>query len=145
MPNVAECKVTLSRKRGRERLSPGRLNLVYKNRPTFEKVTESQDCGALCYCLWCCCLGAGKVCGDNKDPKPPGSPWPICQTPVNPLYSAGEWVATFVMVMVRNKTARVRGLRSALSTSVPSAAPPVPLWLEWLLEKSCTVRRGVQE
>eukprot|EP00198_Chlamydomonas_reinhardtii_P012877 XP_001702214.1 exostosin-like glycosyltransferase [Chlamydomonas reinhardtii] len=32
---------------------------------------------------------AGKICGDNKDPKSDTSAWPICQTPTNPLYSAG--------------------------------------------------------
>ncbi|KXZ46236.1 hypothetical protein GPECTOR_45g106 [Gonium pectorale] len=32
---------------------------------------------------------SGKICGDNKDPKPDTSTWPICQTPTNPLYSAG--------------------------------------------------------
>ncbi|GIL60956.1 hypothetical protein Vafri_15768 [Volvox africanus] len=32
---------------------------------------------------------AGKICGDNKDPKEDTSTWPICQTATNPLYSAG--------------------------------------------------------
>ncbi|KAG2488240.1 hypothetical protein HYH03_013231 [Edaphochlamys debaryana] len=33
---------------------------------------------------------AGKICGDNKDPREDTSAWPICQTPTNPLYSAGQ-------------------------------------------------------
>lgn len=32
---------------------------------------------------------AGKICGDNKDPKTDYTEWPICQTKTNPLYSAG--------------------------------------------------------
>ncbi|KAG2424819.1 hypothetical protein HXX76_014240 [Chlamydomonas incerta] len=38
---------------------------------------------------------AGKICGDNKDPKADTSAWPICQTPANPLYSAGMRQAVY--------------------------------------------------
>ncbi|PNW83252.1 hypothetical protein CHLRE_05g233450v5 [Chlamydomonas reinhardtii] len=38
---------------------------------------------------------AGKICGDNKDPKSDTSAWPICQTPTNPLYSAGMRQAVY--------------------------------------------------
>ncbi len=36
-----------------------------------------------------CIAVAGKICGDNKDPKTDYTEWPICQTKTNPLYSAG--------------------------------------------------------
>ncbi len=87
-----------------------------------ERVAHGRARGGLPECMRPL-LRTGKVCGDNQEPKPPGTPWPICQTPKNPLYSAGAGRAA--QVRCGAGAGRARSLQDAESARL--ATPPTVL------------------